>query len=135
MAFCNWTPSYSVGVRRCDDEHQKLFQLINLLHEAMASGKGGAVVQEVVKQLRDYTRSHFTAEEALLRRTNYPELSAHCALHKSFVDRIVRFEENLKRSSAGQSTLVLSFLRDWLTKHIMQVDQKYSAHLTSHGIH
>jgi hemerythrin len=131
MALYDWNPSYSVKVRSCDAEHIKLFALINDLHEAMQSGKGKQVIEEVVGELERYTHTHFSAEEALMAKANYPALTAHRAEHKKFVDAIVGFR---KQGITGQSIAVLTFMNDWLTKHIMGTDQKYSAHLNAHGI-
>ncbi|MGA2457536.1 MAG: hemerythrin domain-containing protein [Terriglobales bacterium] len=67
MALVTWDTSYSVSVKSCDAEHQKLFDLINQLHEAMRLGQGRAIVGPVVQELENYTQTHFRAEEALLK--------------------------------------------------------------------
>jgi hemerythrin-like metal-binding protein len=67
LALVTWDTSYSVSVKSCDAEHQKLFDLINQLHEAMRLGQGRAIVGPVVQELENYTQTHFRAEEALLK--------------------------------------------------------------------
>jgi hemerythrin len=134
MALVKWDPSYSVKVIRCDEDHKKLFSLINSLHDAMLAGKGAEKVQAVVKELRDYTKFHFSAEEAMLEKTKYPVLSSHRAQHQDFVKRVEQFQQDLATGKGGNPISVLEFLKDWLTKHIKQTDQKYSAHLNSNGI-
>jgi hemerythrin-like metal-binding protein len=131
MALYDWKPSYSVKVRSCDAEHIKLFALINELHEAMQSGKGSQVIQRVVEELERYTKSHFSAEEALMARAKYPALAAHHIQHQKFIDSVAKFR---KDGVAGQSINVLTFLNDWLVNHIMHTDQQYSTHLNAHGI-
>src|SRR5271157_2886782 len=42
MALVTWDQSYSVSVKKLDEQHQKLFSLLNTLHEAMRQGKGQA---------------------------------------------------------------------------------------------
>jgi len=134
MSLITWDPSYSVKVSRCDEDHKKLFALINSLHEAMSSGKGAAVVQQVVDELADYTQYHFSAEEALLEKTQYPALKSHRAQHQEFVKRVKQFQQDLTVAKSGQSVFVLNFLKDWLSGHIKQTDQKYSAHLNANGV-
>lgn len=131
MALYNWKPRYSVKVRSCDAEHIKLFALINELHEAMQSGKGSQVIQEVVGDLERYTQTHFSAEEALMAKTKFPALAAHRMEHQKFVETVAKFR---KQGVTGQSIAVLTFLNDWLINHIMRTDQQYSAHLNSNGI-
>ena len=40
MATFAWNESYSVHVRQFDAQHQKLFEIINTLADAMRMGKG-----------------------------------------------------------------------------------------------
>ena len=40
MALLTWTTEYSVAVEAIDKQHQKLFAMLNELHDAMKSGKG-----------------------------------------------------------------------------------------------
>lgn len=134
MSLFIWDQSYSVKVDRCDKDHQKLFVLMNTLHEAMSRGKGAEVVQQTVQELLDYTRVHFSAEEALMEKAGYAELPAHRAQHQQFIKQVEEFQTDLQVSKTGKAMAVLSFLKDWLAKHIMQTDQKYSAHLNANGI-
>jgi hemerythrin len=126
--------SYSVRVAKCDEDHKKLFALINSLHEAMMAGKGAQVIQKVVKDLADYTQFHFSAEEKLLEQAHYPDLGAHRAQHRAFVKKVGQFEQDLKATTTGQAIAVVTFLKDWLTNHIMQADRQYSAHMNAKGI-
>jgi hemerythrin-like metal-binding protein len=134
MPLVNWNESYTVKVQRCDEDHKKLFSLINTLHEAMSSGKGTAVVRRVVEELADYAQYHFSAEEAMLEKTNYPALASHRLQHREFSSQVKQFQRDLREGKGGQTITVAVFLNDWLTKHIKQTDQQYSAHLNANGI-
>ena len=134
MALVTWDPSYSVKVSKCDEDHKKLFSLLNELHEAMKTGKGSQVVQQVVKDLSEYTKHHFAQEEALLRKTNYPNLIPHQAQHQKFVSKVEQFQSELKAGNLAQSIAVTEFLTDWLANHIKQTDRQYSAHLNANGV-
>jgi hemerythrin len=135
MPLITWDKSYSVSVKRCDEQHQKLFVLMNELHDAMRVGAGGAVVRKVVGELNDYTISHFAAEEALLERYGYPALDQHREEHQKFIARVNKFRDDLDQGGGTSSVAVLEFLKDWLARHIKQTDRKYSAHLNQNGIH
>jgi len=134
MALVKWDPSYSVKVVRCDEDHKKLFALINTLHDAMLAGKGGEKVNQVVKELGDYTKYHFSGEEGLMQKANYPGLEGHKALHREFEKKVDTFHADLKAGKGGNTIAVLEFLKNWLTAHIRQVDQKYSGHLNAAGV-
>ncbi len=134
MALFVWDNSYSVKVQQCDNDHKKLFSLINDLNDAMMTGKGAQIIQRVIRQLADYTKYHFSAEEALLVRTKYAGLEMHRAQHREFVSKVEQFESDLKAGAIGQSVAVTAFLKDWLVNHIQQTDRQYSTHLNANGI-
>ncbi len=134
MALVTWEPSYSVKVQRYDEDHKKLFAMINELHEAMLAGKGKEKIQETVKKLGEYTKFHFSAEEAQLAKTNYPDLSAHRAEHQAFINRIQKFEQEIAEGKLNLSVSVGMFLNEWLANHIRKTDQKYSKYLNEHGV-
>lgn len=134
MALITWDSSYSVKVSKCDEDHKKLFALLNALHEAMKGGKASQIVQQVVRELADYTKYHFSEEEKLLRGTAYPNLLPHQAQHQIFVKKVEDFQAELKSGNMSQSIAVTEFLKDWLASHIKQTDQQYSAHLNAKGI-
>ncbi len=134
MALVTWDQSYSVSVKRLDEQHQKLFSLINSLHEAMRQGKGQEVVQDIVRELATYTVTHFRAEEELLRKAGYPGLVAHQSEHQRFVARVNQFVEDVKAGKLASCIAVLGFLKDWLAEHIKRTDGSYSAHLNAHGV-
>ena len=100
----------------------------------MLAGKGAEKIQQVVRELSSYTKFHFSAEEALLEKTNYSALLPHRAQHHDFIKRVDQFQKDLREGKAGNSIFVLEFLKDWLSKHIMQTDKKYSEHLNTKGI-
>ena len=134
MSFVNWDDSWSVRVKQCDQEHKKLFSLINDLHDAMKTGQGKQALERVIHELLDYTKYHFSAEEALLQRTNYGELVPHRLKHQEFTRTVAKFERDMKAGAVGQAVQVTQFLRDWLVTHIQQTDQRYSSHLNANGV-
>lgn len=135
MALVTWDPSFSVKVARCDEDHKKLFFLINTLHEAMLAGKGSEKIKQVVTELSNYTKFHFSVEEALLEKTKYAALTAHRQQHHEFVKKVDDFQKDIAAGKTANSASVLNFMKDWLTRHIKQTDQKYAEHLNANGMH
>lgn len=134
MEFMKWDQSYSVKVKACDDDHKKLFGMINSLHDAMKAGHGADKLGEIVRDLGNYAKYHFDREEAFLEKAKYPDLPSHRAQHHAFIQRVEGFRKDLAAGKGGQSVAVAEFMNQWLTGHIRQTDQKYSSHLNSHGI-
>ncbi|MGA8529044.1 MAG: bacteriohemerythrin [Acidobacteriaceae bacterium] len=134
MAIFAWNESYSVRVRQMDEQHQKLFEIINRLAEAMRIGKGDDVVRDTVEQMAVYTRTHFLQEEVLMRQTGYPALPAHQEQHRKLMAEVEQYKRALEEGRSASSVSLLNFVRQWLMHHIRDSDKAYSDHLNAHGI-
>jgi hemerythrin len=135
MALLNWTSEYSVGVDSIDKQHQKLFDMLNELHDAMKLGKGGQVAPIVLKSLVQYTRQHFADEERMMLRANYPEFARHKAEHDKLTADVVQMVHDFEAGKIPLSMKLLDFLRQWLQKHINDADKRYTASMLAAGIH
>lgn len=131
MAFIDWKAQYSVGVGEIDAQHRRLVQIINLLHDAMKMGGKPAAMNEVVNELVGYTRYHFAFEEKMLETANYAELEEHRRKHRAMVAQVESFRDEVSMGKASVSLKLMAFLKDWLTKHIMETDQRYAAVVAS----
>lgn len=129
MPFVSWKEEYSVGVPEIDTQHRRLLDVINKLHEAMHMGGKPAALKAVTDELVAYTRYHFSYEEQMLSRAAYPGLDEHQRKHRSMVAQVERFAAEVTSGQASVSLKLMSFLKDWLTRHIMETDQRYSGHL------
>ncbi|WP_319471416.1 bacteriohemerythrin [uncultured Pseudodesulfovibrio sp.] len=130
-----WSDDLSVNIREIDEQHLRLLNLINALHEAMRSGRGNAAVAPILEELKEYTVFHFSTEEALFEEHNYSGMLNHIAAHKKFVDTVVEFEQKLLSGKAAVTMEVMNFLKDWLVGHIKGIDQKYSSFFNKRGIY
>ncbi len=134
MAIFAWNESYSVHVRQMDEQHQKLFEIINKLAEAMRTGKGDDVVRDTVEQLAVYTRTHFLQEEALMRQAGYPGLAAHREQHRKLMADVEQYKRAIEEGRSASSVSLLNFVRQWLMHHIRESDRAYSDHLNAQGV-
>ena len=105
--------------------------MINNLHEAMLAGGSPAKVRPVFNELVSYTVYHFSYEEKMLEATAYPAIEEHKAVHKSLVAQVGSFSDQIADGKSSTPLKLMAFLKDWLTKHILQTDMRYSSHLTS----
>ena len=135
MALFEWTPEYSVSVTRFDAEHKKLFELINELNDAMAAGRGRAMIARVLQELNVYVRRHFAAEEEAMRRAGYEGLEAHIAEHRALAEQVGKYYDAWASNASTSAVDLLFFLRDWLQKHILETDHKYGKAMNGAGIH
>ncbi len=134
MPLFNWSEDYSVKNNGIDNQHKKLVDLINDLHNAMKEGKGKEILGKIIGELISYTKFHFKAEENLMLQNNYPEYKNHKAEHEAFTNKVIEFEEKFKRGSVVLSQEIILFLKDWLINHIKGTDKNYSPYLINKSI-
>lgn len=134
MALINWTDALSTRIPSVDDQHKKLVNLINKLHDAMREGRGKEVLGQTLDEIISYTKYHFTYEEGLMRKADYPQLTAHKAEHELLVGKVLDLQEKYKAGNLSITIETLTFLKDWLNHHIMKEDKQYSAPLLAKGI-
>jgi hemerythrin-like metal-binding protein len=129
MALFTWNPEYSVGNDLIDGEHRTLFELADRLHSAMLSGQGHAVLRNLYTQLADYTRTHFSHEEALMVKHAYPELPAHAEIHRQLIAKLAKLQGDLDGGKLTVTVDTMQFLRDWLQHHIGKTDRLLASHV------
>ena len=99
----------------------------------MRVGKANGVMREILGDLADYTVTHFSYEERLFKQHAYPDAAAHQSSHASPVTQLRELQRQLE-GGASISIKTFSFLKKWLTEHIMQDDRKYSQFLRAKGV-
>jgi hemerythrin len=135
MAFFTWKPTYTVGIKDMDTQHQAMINIINKLYDAMKSGKGSQELGTIISEMVDYTHFHFSSEEKVLAAAGYPELAKQKAEHAAFIRRVNEFQNQFKQGKLALSVEVLGFLKEWWSGHIQGEDKKYSIFLNDKGIH
>jgi hemerythrin len=133
MPIIAWNDTYRTGIDIVDAQHRKLFDAINGLHDAMASGKGRAHVAETLSFLADYTMKHFADEERLMTTHGYPGYAEHKKIHDRLVAQVNALVAQLA-SGAAPTLEVSDFLSDWLKHHIDEVDRGYIPFFKSVGV-
>ena len=125
-------PEYYTGVDFIDQEHTRLFELAEetheLLYDSLLVDKSDKIV-ELISELINYTRTHFTHEEEYQKSIGYPHLQEHAAQHRAFEDKLMEFDfDRIENDFESQNETVeelLGFLANWLVNHILKVDMLY----------
>ncbi|MCX6151352.1 MAG: bacteriohemerythrin [Ignavibacteriales bacterium] len=133
MAYLIWNEEYSVGISSIDEQHKKLFEILNNLHDAMKIGKAKNILSQIITELFEYTTFHFSTEENYLQTYNYPTYLGHKKEHNIFVAKVIEFQDKFNLSSGMTSIEMLHFLKDWISQHVMGTDKKYSEYLLKKG--
>lgn len=125
MDLIDWSDSLSVKNVELDEQHKKIISIINNLHYALLKRRGNEILDDILEELVDYTKVHFSAEERLFETLEYPGAEAHIAQHREFVNKISSFKWDLEKGRVTLSIDVMEYLVSWFLGHIQRVDQEY----------
>ncbi|MFN7996667.1 MAG: bacteriohemerythrin [Bryobacteraceae bacterium] len=125
-----WSPRFEIGVPVIDAQHKKLFERARQLHSAMKAGKARSVIQELLQHLIEYTETHFHDEEELMKRFGYPDFAAHKTRHDDLTRKVREFAAEFEAGRAQVSLELMTFLRDWLYRHILKSDSQYAPYVS-----
>ena len=143
-------PEYYTGIEAIDQEHEKLFSLAGETHELLNDNllvDKTEKLNSLISELIDYTKIHFSHEEAYLEQIHYDRIAEHAALHRSFEESLMQFDlddmgEDGERYKIGRASCsgedgesqnafvedLLGFLITWLINHIQRTDMQYVSH-------
>ena len=125
-----WSDEYSVHLGEIDEQHQKIVELINMVHDELVKPTGK--LKEVLRNLVDYTVHHFRLEEEMMLRAKSPDSEAHKQLHNVPIDQVRRFRDRTEGGEKGVGMELLHFLQKWLITHICQEDKAYIPYVDKH---
>ncbi len=121
-----WSEQYRVGVDAIDSDHQVIFDLTNKVSQ---HGLSDGEIHKVIEEMIAYTRRHFRREEAIMAACGYEGLDEHQRYHRNLEDQIDDLAEQYDKSLDTQALdRIRSFLRNWWSGHIMDVDTTIAAY-------
>ena len=129
MGLLKWSDSMSVGNAVIDAQNKVLVEAIDEIYSGIARGKCEMLLEDKLPFLADYTRYHFETEEMLLRMAKCEHIDEHIARHDAIRKKIYQYENAIKEHEHINTEELCIFLKDWLTKHIMQKDKSYAQSL------
>ncbi|MCI8530396.1 MAG: response regulator [Lachnospiraceae bacterium] len=121
-----WKKQYNIGVDTIDNEHKRLFRILNkLYHFGRQDEKSRWVCQEAVKYFKEHTLQHFANEEAYMASINYTGLETHKRIHKNFRERTLpALEQELEQTNYSEQAINHFFgvCAGWLVGHTLVED-------------
>lgn len=134
MPLINWDDKLSVKVKEIDDQHKKLIGMVNDLHDAMIKGSSKDIIGKILSEMTAYTVTHFATEEKYMVKFGYTGYMEHKTEHKNFVVKATDLKAKFDSGKMMLSVEIMNFLKDWLSKHILGTDKKYSACFNENGL-
>ena len=127
-----WKERFSVCNEELDRQHQKLFDLVNEILEAMKTEKSNdeVFIDRVLGELYDYTQYHFRSEEKAFIGTDYPFLREHIKAHIEFTETVKKMvAEKTKIGASLNAIRIAHAASTWIIQHVIRFDRGYARYL------
>jgi len=133
MEFFSWNEKYSTNVEKIDADHKKIISLFNEVYDKVFQCEDIDAERELTKQtlnkLLAYIQYHFTAEEELMMKHDYPAYIEHKQEHDYYIAEVNKLLVEYEQGGVALSFPTFMLLKDWIAKHILGTDQKYGPFL------
>lgn len=125
MSIVKWSDGFNLGIENIDAAHRHLFDILDTLHAELLGSRNSRVIDRLLAELLDYTRTHFAEEEAFMREQQAPNLERHVVAHRALEKRLGEIAAAWNGGDVHASVEFFGFLfGDWLWRHIMDTDMK-----------
>ncbi|MFV1985330.1 MAG: bacteriohemerythrin [Thiohalomonadales bacterium] len=126
MSLITWTKEqYGTDVEFADEQHKKLFDLLNALHDVIPAGDKDTVSSNL-DSLLNYVAEHFHAEESIMQEKAYAGYEEHKAQHDKFLAECGDLKNKYLAGEQEITTESTVFIKDWLDEHIPNIDRLYT---------
>ncbi len=131
-----WNKKWETGIKKIDEQHKKLVELINKTEALNESGRDGEKLKRLLNDAVEFARVHFSTEEEYFEETGYPDTEMHKEKHAELLIKVLEFNDAFEEGENSPKIIgkFLNFLKAWLDNHLIKVDHKYVPWLTEHGI-
>jgi len=131
-----WNDGFLVGVKEVDQQHRKLFELMNTFYATINDPEAQHNVDSSLDELVRFAKLHLSDEETLMQKARYSNFDAHKKIHIKLLndmDRLVSAYQTSKNETDALNLVM--FLKNWLVDHIFRVDKQYVPEMHKAGIH
>ena len=121
-----WNDKYSVNISLIDEQHKKLFEIIN---KAIIANKHSKVTKDVLgilDEMTEYALKHFETEEHYMKEFKFPEYQTHRNEHIDFTSSSIDYKNRVIGGDFQIINEILEYLKQWLVNHIQVTDEKHT---------
>lgn len=130
-----WQDRFNIGVEVIDNEHKKLFGIINRLFKYKADEtKGRWVCEEGIKYFKDHALKHFIEEEQYMASIDYAGFETHRHVHDNFRRKTLpALEQELLQTNFAPEAIdhFLGVCAGWLLGHTLTEDRAITGRMVS----
>jgi hemerythrin len=126
-----WSEILATGIEIIDEQHKQLVNLTNELFRACMRGGEtlDAVFKETMSRMVEYVKFHFTFEQQMLQRVNYPDFVNHKKEHDTLIKTVLETTKDYGGGKRFVPNNFVRYLKDWIVSHIGHNDKMYAAYI------
>ncbi len=127
MEYVSWSPLFSVKNPHIDQQHKKLFQIVNEFHRAYKAKENKDYIFSILNKLIQYTEEHFRDEERVLKASGCTEefFNNHVKEHEKLIEEIFQLNMDLQAGEKKTLNELERFFDKWLINHVLEEDKRY----------
>ena len=135
MPIITWRDEYNTNVEDIDVQHQRLVELVNNFHSSVEAGIDKNELTDLLVELDEFTRMHFTTEEKLMSKYNYPDFQSHFKEHKLLLKYMADLVVAASNGKYPAFCTDYDVSTDWALVHILEFDKSLGEFLNSKGVY
>ncbi len=124
MPIFQWTEELDVGVDAMNNEHIQLIDLMNKVYDLGEAKADPVQVNIALDAFLQYTKKHFSDEEAYMESIGYNDIEDHKEKHRKLFEDLTTYIDSFSQTGVLDHGF-FTFLKMWLKGHIIFVDGKY----------
>lgn len=129
-----WSDYLSVYYEPIDNQHKELIGRVSNFLQNIKDGKASDETLKILSFLEDYTVKHFSTEEKIMVKNEYPFYEEHKKQHEIFINELNTIKTTGLKQEKIDFHLMLrieSQLVNWIINHICITDKKLGNFLNS----
>lgn len=129
--WVRWDKKLELDISEIDEQHKRLVDICNRLHAGLVKCRTDRTTnwQEFysmgLREMVNYTQSHFVVEEKMLQMTGYPDIETHKKRHAEFIGYAQNGLKSFNTATLQSAHDLSQFLREWIISHIACDDKLY----------
>ena len=127
MPIATWRDSLDLNYPPLDDEHKAVLDVVNQAYMA-SQVDDFEMMDRVFEKCYDYARNHFSHEEDIMERIQFPDIENHMKSHQVFIHNVSEMRQQYEVAPSMEdkrrvSIKLANFLNVWLLGHILSKDK------------
>ena len=128
-----FTSELKTHIPKIDEQHKELIDLINAFEKIEEGSHTSKDIEDALKFLGQYIVKHFTYEESLMERSDYPKYEWHKNWHQGYILKYEDLKKEYSENGISENFVYIlnEFIVKWIVRHIQKIDTELNQYIKS----